>query len=134
MNVEKGFTLIELMIVVAIIAIISAIAYPSYQDSVRKSNRSDAMDTMLDTAQRMERCYSTYGSYNNASCPLQNGNVLQSPHAHYRITLTVPTATTYSLTATQLSAMQLKDTKCVTFVLDNTGRKTATGTDNLNCW
>lgn len=134
MNAMKGFTLIELMIVVAIIAIISAFAYPSYQDSVRKSNRSDAMDTMLDTAQRMERCYTTYGSYNNASCPLQNGNVLQSPHAHYRITLTVPDATTYSMTATQLSAVQLKDTKCTTFVLDNTGKKTATGSTPTQCW
>lgn len=134
MKAVKGFTLIELMIVVAIIAIISAIAYPSYQDSVRKSNRSDALDTLLDTAQRMERCYTTYGTYDNVNCPLQNGDTLNSAHAHYQIALTVPTPTTYSLTATRLSAMQQKDGKCVTFVLDNTGRKTATGTDSLNCW
>lgn len=133
MNISRGFTLIELMIVVAIITIISTVAYPSYQASVRKANRSDAMDTMLTTAQRLERCYTSYGSYSNTSCPVQTGAAITTAKAHYTVAVTVPTASTYSLTATPVSAQQLKDTQCATFVLDNTGKKTSTPAGNT-CW
>lgn len=134
MKRAQGFTLIELMIVVAIIAIISAIAYPSYQDSVRKANRSDGLNTITDTAGRLERCYTTYGSYNNASCTgVLNGATIASQRLHYNIVIT-STPSTYSLTANPVSATQLKDTRCASFTLTNTGLKTATGTDSTNCW
>ena len=133
MKKTQGFSLIELMIVIAIIAVISAIAYPSYQESVRKANRADAMETILDTAQRLERCYTSYGSYDNASCPIANGATVTSIHEHYEVDVTSAPAT-YSLTATPVSDSQLADEKCTTFVLDQTGRKTATGTDSDRCW
>lgn len=52
---QKGFTLIELMIVVAVIAILAAIAYPSYQDYIRRTKRADMQSTMLDIAARIQR-------------------------------------------------------------------------------
>ena len=132
MKNTQGFTMIELMIVVAIIAIISAIAYPSYQESVRKANRADAMDTILDTAQRLERCFTSYGSYNHASCPVQAGDSINSTHDHYEVAVT-STASTYSLTATPLTDQQLADAKCTSFTITNTGQKTATGSDSTHC-
>lgn len=59
----RGFTLIELVVVVAIIGILAAIAYPSYQDSVRKSRRADAKAAVLELAQWMERNYTVTNRY-----------------------------------------------------------------------
>ncbi len=68
MNASKsaGFSLIELMIVVAIIAILAAVAFPSYQESVKKSRRSDAQTALLGFAQAMERHYTDNGFYCDA--------------------------------------------------------------------
>ena len=52
---NKGFTLIELMIVVAIIGILAAIAYPSYQEYVRRTKRTDAQADMMELANRLQR-------------------------------------------------------------------------------
>ena len=52
---QRGFTLIELMIVVAVIAILAAIAYPSYQEYVRRTKRLDMQSTMLDIAAQIQR-------------------------------------------------------------------------------
>ena len=127
----QGFTLIELMIVVAIVAIISAIAYPSYQDSVRKANRSDAMDAMLDTAQRLERCYTAFGSYNNGGCSVPAS--VTSTKGYYTVAVTTAAAT-YSLTGTPVAGKpQAQDAQCTSFTLTNTGQKTSTGT-SATCW
>jgi type IV pilus assembly protein PilE len=62
---QHGFTLIELMIVVAIIGIISGIAYPSYQETIRESKRKDIQAEMLKVAGLFEREYTKNGSYTN---------------------------------------------------------------------
>ena len=51
-NKDSGFTLIEVMIVVAIIAILAAIAYPSYQEYVKRAHRADAQRLALEMARR----------------------------------------------------------------------------------
>ena len=59
----RGFTLVELLIVVAIIAILMGIGLPSYQDYMRKAARSGAKGAMLDLAQNEERYFTANGIY-----------------------------------------------------------------------
>ena len=71
MKTYRGFTLIELMIVVAIVALLAAIAYPAYQAYVERARRTTATSELLDAAQRLERCYTQNNSY--ADCPVATG-------------------------------------------------------------
>ncbi len=67
MNRSKGFSLIELLVVVTIIGIIASIAYPSYQDQVTKSKRTDAQGALLSFGLAMERYYTTNNTYLGAA-------------------------------------------------------------------
>ena len=136
---QAGFTLIELMIVVAIIGIISAIAYPSYQESVRKSNRADGKAALNDVAQRLQRCFTAYSSYAHASCAigqtLSGGGSVNSGEGMYTITASALTATTFSLTAAPVTGTtQAGDTKCASLTLNQAGVEGATGTLGADCW
>lgn len=112
-----GFTLIEVMIVVAIIGILAAFAYSSYQGQVMRSNRSDAQATLNDTAQRLQRCYTTYSAYDNDNCQVYSqlttgASKIESPEGFYEITISDDSATTYTLTATAVAPPQTGDTAC----------------------
>ena len=63
----RGFTLIELMIVIAVLALLVGIGYPSYQDQVRKSRRAEGMGELLELAERMERFYTDRETYAGAT-------------------------------------------------------------------
>lgn len=79
---ESGFTLIELMIVVAIIGIIAAIAYPSYMDQVQSTRRADAQGALVTFANAMERFYTQNNSYIGADGGTSTiSNTLTAPDA-----------------------------------------------------
>ncbi|MCY1353159.1 hypothetical protein D9M69_394930 [compost metagenome] len=62
-NANKGFTLIEVMIVVAIVAILAAIAYPNYDEYRKRANRADGQALLNDIAARQERYYAQNNAY-----------------------------------------------------------------------
>jgi len=66
---HNGFSLIEILIALVIIGIISAIAIPAYQDSVNRANRADAIADLNDAAQRLQRCFTTFGRYDQPASP-----------------------------------------------------------------
>jgi len=101
---KKGFTLIELMIVVAIIGILSAIVYPSYQESVRKTKRTDAQAEMMTIAHSLNQFKATRHSYSNATIGnIYGANVTPKTGTPlYNLALTV-TASTWTLTATPIN-------------------------------
>ena len=100
MNKQVGFTLIELMIVVAILAILAAIAYPSYTQYKVRTNRVDIQSEIMQTAQRLQSYYVINHNYTNAK--FDNGNLTKdypSSGSVYTLTL-VPAGQTWTLTAT----------------------------------
>ena len=143
MNRHKhgGFTLIELMLVVAIVAILASIAFPAYSSFTRQANRTDATKTMQLAAQSMERCYSrrfTYAGCNVNGTIMNNGSTMQTPNLFYTITFTIPDAQDYTLTAVPVQAPQTTDTTCAQFTIASTGAQGALDNHGANqtktCW
>lgn len=131
MRKSKGFTLIELMIVVAIIGIISTIALNMYRANVIAANRTEGRSALQTAAGTLEKCRSLYGSYNHANC---NYADFTSETGIYDITSAIA-ATSFTLTATPAAGGgQTDDADCTTLTLTNTGVKGATGADTSDCW
>lgn len=130
-----GFTLIELMIVVAIIAILASIAYPAYQQHILRSRRATAAACMMDIAQFMERFHTTNNMrYTGAAIDPANHACVTEMGDFYTFALADVERASYRLTAAPAGA-QVKDTKCGTLSLTQAGVKGSTGTESVNdCW
>ncbi len=136
---HKGFTLIELMIVVALVAILASIAYPSFQEQVRKSKRSDASGALEGLANVMERQFTADGTYSDvigAGLYASRSPVDTQTAAAYNLTVPTVTATTYTLLATRTGS-QATD-RCGDLRLQHTGAKQIinqhAGVTADDCW
>ena len=127
---QSGFSLIELIIVVAIIAIITSIAYPSYIENVVRGRRADTKAILLENAQFMERYFTENGSYKNnisgtpVSLPASTSTVPRGAAGakiDYTITLDNLKQDTYRLVATR--ANNMASDACNDFTLTNLGVK-----------
>ena len=136
---HKGFSLVELMTVVAIPAILLAIVVPSYQSHVRKARRVDAKAMLLDIAGRQERYYSVQNAYTNSAIALNYPSafpmsVPNSSQANYTINVTSATPTAFIVQAVP-TGDQASD-GCGTFIINQLGAQTTSGgTIPANqCW
>lgn len=141
---QKGFTLIEIMIVVAILGILAAIAFPSYQEYVRRAARAEARAAMLQMAQLQERNFTDRGSYaavdSTSTAPWLASNFFSGSSfasRKYDITVAVaavssPTPNTFVITATSTNGFS--DPSCGNLTLDNSGTRGNTSGTVANCW
>ncbi|VTU33716.1 Serogroup A1 [Variovorax sp. PBS-H4] len=143
---HRGFTLIEVMIVVAIVAILAAIAYPSYLESVRKSKRAEARAQLMEVAQYMQRFYSQNDSFlkvlNDSTNPdMTLPDALTSvprggAAATYTIQFVTHTASAFNLEAVPTGSMM--GDRCGKLRLDSTGLRSVAdqqaGLTPSDCW
>jgi type IV pilus assembly protein PilE len=143
----SGFTLIEVMIVVAIVAILAAIAYPSYSESVAKGRRAQVTTQMLAAQQFMERWYSENYDYSKNTAgilvtaanqfPARFAKVPAEGTQYYTMSFDAIAANAYTLQAVPLPGGAMVNDKCGTFKLDHNGKKSisTTGTGDVeSCW
>jgi len=146
-----GFTLIELMVVVAIATILFAISIPSYVTYIRESRRTEAKTAVLDLAGREERYLSTNPTAYTA-VPANLGYTGVWPivvgSGYYQLTVCSPacgpsaiaTAPSYTVTATPVAGQsQVNDAQCTSFSVDSAGQQYANGSGGAAvatpyCW
>ncbi len=136
--VQCGFTLIELMIVVAILGVLASIALPAYQQSVRAGARSEAQSLLLQVAANQERFYSDNNSYSTNADPLSSPAVatLTSQNGLYQVSVAACSggAIGNCFLATATPQGNQTSGSCTTRPIANTGLRGATGDSVENCW
>ena len=105
MKAQRGFSLIELMVVVVIVGILAAIAIPMYGDYVTRSKITEAMSNLSDGRVRMEQFFQDNRTYvGGLGCAAAGAAATFSGSRYFTYTCTVLTANTYTLTATGVAA------------------------------
>ena len=140
----RGFTLMELLIVVAVISVLAAVAYPSYQKQVQAGRRAEAKAALTEVAQRLERYYTENNTYLNACLAGTAGctaaatvYAATTENGHYALSLPAAnrSVSTFLVTATPRGG-QAGDA-CGTFTLRQDGERRVidgTETDARKCW
>jgi type IV pilus assembly protein PilE len=133
MKTVKGFTLIEMMIVVGIVGILAAIALPSYSEHTRRAKITEATSQLADLRVRIEQYFMDNRTYQGAgtACGV---TMPTTTTKYFTLTCNAPTTSTYTITATGTGDMAgFKYTVNDQNVRATTGVPTG-WTTNANCW
>ncbi|MDB5761354.1 MAG: type pilin protein [Herminiimonas sp.] len=141
---SRGFSLIELMIVVAILAMLAAIEYPSYQESIRKTKRAEGGAALMQLMQQQERYYSQNNTYVAFSAAAPNGFKWFSGNTAATSSYEISAAACQDDTIRNCVMLTAKpgtknvnsrytDDACMSLTLTSTGIKAAAG-NAVNCW
>ena len=143
-RVAKGFSLIELMIVVAIIAVLASLAYYNYSRYAFRARRADAREMLMRTAAAQERFFTNTNAYAISTADITNGPPqglgLTATSAGGNYTLTAASGNTgdalsFILTAVPVAGGPQANDKCANLTIDNVGNKAWSGdTSNGACW
>ncbi len=127
---SRGFTLLELMIVVAIVAILAAVAYPTYIKYITKTHRSAATACLTEYANYMERYYTTNLRYDQdtsgtaiAFPSLDCGSTSQTGDSYTYAFSATPTRAAYKILATPIDPQLSRDTDCGVLGIDQSGQR-----------
>ena len=127
----RGFTLIELMIVVAIVAILAMVALPSYLDTLQKGRRADAMAALLKVQLALEKYRATHTGFASLSTL---GLGTRSPDGHYQLEMSSSSSSTYRVTATPVTGGKQAGDPCGTFAVNQDGPDYSGSYADARCW
>lgn len=139
---QQGFSLIELMIVVAIVAILGAVVIPSYTSYVAQAGRSEAAAILLDAANRQEQYYLDFHTYTSDMTDLgYDSNPLTYPFDRdssdrsYQVSATGD-ADGFTLSAEAINQQASRDSSCTSLQINQLGTRTSneTSSDEKECW
>ena len=135
---QRGFTLIEILIVVAIIGLLVGIALPAYQGSVLRSGRAEAKNELLQVASDQERFFSSNNTYSTDPIPLDDTvdttRVTQNSLYSIAVAACAGGAITNCFVATATAQNTQTDDDCTTLTFSSTGVRGATGASTDECW
>jgi len=138
MKHQKGFTLIELMIVVAVIGILAAIAYPSYLDYVVRSKRADAMNALANVRIQQEKYRAnntTFGSVASLAAAGLITDPLYSPEDYWTVTIPLASISGSDFIAVATEKAPHDDPSCPPFAVDRNGPITDNASyASSDCW